>query len=267
MTMLTLSGTPVFLELALSGRGDEAEGLLDSLHSTSLLLYTLGVSFLQAALVRALLHRRYALSRSITCLLCSAFSLFLSPLSLSLSLSQSRLRARVVCLCVCVSVCLYLTHTAYSHGETQCRCSAVEGNGVPKRRPCAGAWRRGFKHVVGASASQVDGLHNRAEYVVAACLASNHLPYSQAAVIVEQYHTLAVPPPEKVAKCVLQMRPRPVSFTFQTGSERELLADWCLPQLCRLFSFKDIVVFFTALLLEKSVLVISDNLNEASAIV
>mmetsp|Transcript_10292 Transcript_10292/g.41892 ORF Transcript_10292/g.41892 Transcript_10292/m.41892 type:complete len:462 (+) Transcript_10292:47-1432(+) len=91
--------------------------------------------------------------------------------------------------------------------------------------------------------------------------------YIASEMIVDQYYTLAVPPPERVANCVLQTQPKPVQFTFQTGSERELLADWCLPKLAQMFSFKEFLVFFAALMLEKSVLVLSKNLDSAAAVI
>lgn len=91
--------------------------------------------------------------------------------------------------------------------------------------------------------------------------------YIAGLMIVDQYYNLAVPPPERVANCVLQTRPQEVKFTFQTGSERELLADWCIPMLAQMFTFKEFLTFFAALMLEMSVLVISKDLNSAAAVI
>lgn len=45
-----------------------------------------------------------------------------------------------------------------------------------------------------------------------------------------------------------------------------MLADWCLPKLAQMFSFKEFLTFFAALMLEKSVLVISKDLDRAAAV-
>ena len=54
---------------------------------------------------------------------------------------------------------------------------------------------------------------------------------------------------------------------MQSGTELQLLSEWGVPILFRLFSLDDILLFFNALLLEKSVVFISDNPGILSAAV
>ena len=51
----------------------------------------------------------------------------------------------------------------------------------------------------------------------------------------------------------------PSDERFQSGSDMQLISQWAVPCLFRVLSLQDIFSFYTAALLEKNILIISDN--------
>jgi hypothetical protein len=56
-------------------------------------------------------------------------------------------------------------------------------------------------------------------------------------------------------------------FFKQAGSDADLIAEWAVPCLFRVLQLQDIITFYTALLLERTVVVVCEQPGTLSAVV
>mmetsp|Transcript_21107 Transcript_21107/g.81926 ORF Transcript_21107/g.81926 Transcript_21107/m.81926 type:complete len:637 (-) Transcript_21107:41-1951(-) len=85
--------------------------------------------------------------------------------------------------------------------------------------------------------------------------------------LLRKYHLVSIPSLHQTTEVELTTEPVPCNISLPSGSAQELIGFWALPCLFRLLSLQDFLHFYTAVLLEVPIVVISRNPGILSSVV